>query len=392
MKSDKIVVFGAGKIGRSFIGQIFNRIGYEVVFVDINEDLIDLINQKREYRVIIKDGDKSETLNIRNVRGVSLKDVKGVVTELLDTRIVSLSVGQHGLKSAVPIIAEALLTRREIRVDTPLDIIIAENMRDADRFLSDQLKTYLPDDYPFDSLVGLVETSIGKMVPIMTQKDIDEDPLQVFAEPFNTLIVAKNGFRNKVPDSPFIAAKENIKAWVDKKLFIHNMGHATVAYLGFKKHPDARYLYEVLNDAQLLDEVKKTMMQSAEILQSLYPNEFTIHQLEEHVDDLIYRFRNISLGDTIFRVGCDLHRKLGPEDRIVAPIRAAIKMGKPFDLILKTLYAGMSFKAKDEKGNHFPDDILFFEEVKKGQTHILSSVCKLPDLNGKDIIVNIFTA
>ena len=88
MKSDKIVVFGAGKIGRSFIGQIFNRIGYEVVFVDINEDLIDLINQKREYRVIIKDGDKSETLNIRNVRGVSLKDVKGVVTELLDTRIV----------------------------------------------------------------------------------------------------------------------------------------------------------------------------------------------------------------------------------------------------------------------------------------------------------------
>jgi mannitol-1-phosphate 5-dehydrogenase len=114
--------------------------------------------------------------------------------------------------------------------------------------------------------------------------------------------------------------------------------------------------------------------------------------LEEHVDDLIYRFRNISLGDTIFRVGCDLYRKLGPEDRIVAPIRAAIKMGKPFDLILKTLYAGMSFKAKDEKGNHFPDDILFFEEVKKGQTHILSSVCKLPDLNGKDIIVNIFTA
>lgn len=44
------------------------------------------------------------------MRGVSLKDVKGVVTELLDTRVVSLSVGQHGLKSAVTIIAEAFNT------------------------------------------------------------------------------------------------------------------------------------------------------------------------------------------------------------------------------------------------------------------------------------------
>ncbi|MBA7563374.1 Mannitol-1-phosphate 5-dehydrogenase [subsurface metagenome] len=35
----KMIQFGAGNIGRSFIGQLFSRSGYEVVFVDINKKL-----------------------------------------------------------------------------------------------------------------------------------------------------------------------------------------------------------------------------------------------------------------------------------------------------------------------------------------------------------------
>ncbi|MEL7598834.1 MAG: hypothetical protein AAGU18_01885 [Proteiniphilum sp.] len=379
MKNKKIIVFGAGKIGRSFIGQVFNRSGYEVVFVDISRELINLINKRREYSIIIMDGDKKETLPIRNVRGIYLDDEESVVAELKDTGIISLSVGQQGLKGAIPVIAKSLIARRENYGDLPLDIIIAENMRNADEFLRDELKKYLPLDYPFDKLVGLVETSIGKMVPIMTRKDIDEDPLQIFAEPYNSLIVAKNGFKNLIPDSPFLAPKDNIKAWVDRKLFIHNMGHATVAYLGFESYPDAKYIYEVLEDHTIFKNVRKTMLQSADILQALYPEEFTHKDLEDHIDDLLHRFRNKGLGDTIFRVGCDLYRKLGPEDRLVAPIRAALRIGKPYYLILHALKAGIAFKAKDENGNYLPSDLKFFEEAKKGYKHIIKNVCKLPE-------------
>lgn len=379
MKNEKIIVFGAGKIGRSFIGQVFNRSGYEVVFVDISRRLIDLINQRKEYSIIIMDGDKKETLAIHNIRGIYLDDEESIVAEIKDTGIVSLSVGQQGLKAAIPVIAKSLIARRENYGDLPLDIIIAENMRNADEFLRDELKKYLPVNYPFDKLVGLVETSIGKMVPIMTQKDINEDPLQIFAEPYNSLIVAKNGFRNPIPDSPFLAPKDNIKAWVDRKLFIHNMGHATVAYLGFETYPDAIYIYEVLENRKIFKKVRKTMLQSADILQALYPEEFTHQQLKDQIDNLLHRFRNRSLGDTIFRVGCDLFRKLGPEDRLVAPIRAALRVGKPYNLILHVLKAGIVFKAKDENGNYFPSDLQFFEEAKKGYIHIIRHVCKLPE-------------
>jgi mannitol-1-phosphate 5-dehydrogenase len=90
----------------------------------------------------------------------------------------------------------------------PLDIIIAENMRNAGQYISSGLTQLLPSGYPFNKLVGLVETSIGKMVPIMSQKDFEQDPLQVFAEPYNTLIVGKIGFKNPLPDIGFLAPKE----------------------------------------------------------------------------------------------------------------------------------------------------------------------------------------
>lgn len=378
MNSKKIVVIGAGKIGRSFIGQVFSRSGYEVVFVDINKVLIDLINREKAYRVIVKDHDKEEVLLIEHIKGVALEDVVSTTAELKDAGIVSLSVGQQGLQTAIPIIARALLARRKDYGDLPLDIIIAENMRNADIFIGEELKRYLPDDYPLHELVGLVETSIGKMVPIMTREDIGEDPLQVFAEPYNSLIVAKNSFLNPIPDIPFLAPKENIKAWVDRKLFIHNLGHATAAYLGYQAHPDALYISEVLDDKKLLMDVRQTMLQAADILQALYPDEFTQKQLEEHIDDLLYRFRNRNLGDTLFRVGCDLQRKLGPEDRLTAPLRAALKLKKPYYLILNAIEAAISFRGKDQNGNYYPSDELFFEEAKKGKLHIIEQVCQLP--------------
>jgi mannitol-1-phosphate 5-dehydrogenase len=373
----KLVLFGAGRIGRSFIGQLFSHAGFEVVFIDINEKLITELNLRGQYKVIIKNDDGDEVLYIKNVRGISLNHSARVINELAGADIAALSVGQQGLPTTFPLIAKALLMRREQLGDKPLDFIIAENMRNADKYLQTELSYLLTANYPFEELVGLVETSIGKMVPIMLQNDLDEDPLQVFAEPYNTLIVAKNGFKNPIPVVDNMEPKVNIKAWVDRKLFIHNLGHATAAYLGFLKHPQAIYIYEVLNDPEIFAGTRSVMLQSADILMSLYPGEFTFDQIETHIDDLLRRFRNKALGDTVFRVGCDLYRKLSPEDRMAAPIKAAISLNKPYNLILNALLSAVSFRAEDEYGKYFQADEAFFTESSKGINHILKTICKL---------------
>jgi mannitol-1-phosphate 5-dehydrogenase len=373
----KIVVFGAGKIGRSFIGQLFSRSGFEVVFVDLSGTLMEAINRQRAYRVVIKSEEGEEVLQIGNVRGVPLADQEKVSMELATAGIASFSVGQQGLPGLVPLVAGALVKRREQWGEVPLDFIIAENMRHADRYLADELRKHLPEEYPLEILVGLVETSIGKMVPIMTQKDLEEDPLQVFAEPYNTLIVSRNGFRNPIPPVEQLAPKENIKAWVDRKLFIHNLGHATAAYLGYRKHPGATYMFEVLGDPEIETQTRATMMQSAQVLLSLYPEEFTHQALADHIDDLLHRFRNRALGDTLYRVGSDLYRKLGPSDRMVTPIRTALKTGNPYDLILEALMAAFTFRATDENGRRLPSDEAFLIQAEKGTGQVLREICGL---------------
>ena len=238
---NKLILFGAGKIGRSFIGQLFSRGGYEVVFVDVFKPVIDELNSRHSYRVVVKDDIESEIV-VQNVRGVFAGDQEAVIGEIATARLVAVSVGLHGLKSIIPLIAKGLIARYQSPQATPLDIIIAENLRNAAEFMNNELKKYLPEDYPIEQRVGLIETSIGKMVPIMLKKEMEADILQVFAEPYNTLILDKKGFKNPIPAIEGLAPKENMKAWVDRKLFIHNLGHATTAYLGYPR-PSAIHLF-----------------------------------------------------------------------------------------------------------------------------------------------------
>lgn len=383
--TDKIVVFGAGKIGRSFIGQLFSRGGFEVVFIDLHKPLIDELNRRHNYNVIIKSENES-VINIKNVRGVFGGNEVEVENELSSARIVAVSVGLNGLRSIIPFIAKGVLKRFENLSALPLDIIIAENLRNAAEYMAEELQALLPETFPFYEKVGLIETSIGKMVPIMLKKDIETDILQVFAEPYNTLILDKLAFKNPIPQIQGLAPKENMKAWVDRKLFIHNLGHATAAYLGFLEYPTSTFLYEVLSDGQLKDRVRSTMLQAANILLRKYPNEFTIESLTEHVDDLLKRFQCKALGDTLFRVGCDLQRKLGAEDRLAGAIHVAREFKLQYGLILKAIVCGCHFNATDEMGNKLTADLDFNAIYANGIKSVLVAICGFDEIVDSDII------
>lgn len=383
---NKLVLFGAGKIGRSFIGQLFSRGGYEVVFIDIYKPVIDELNLRHNYNMVIK-GNVESVINIQNVRGVFAGDVVKVTEEIASARIVAVSVGLNGLKSTIQLIAKGLIKRFENTEASPLDIIIAENLRNAAEFMSLQLQEHLPEGYPLEERVGLIETSIGKMVPIMLKNDMEADVLQVFAESYNTLILDKLAFKNPIPLIEGLAPKKNMKAWVDRKLFIHNLGHATAAYLGFLAHPSCNYLYEVLSDYQLKEKVRNTMLQAANILLMKYPDEFTLESLTEHVDDLLIRFQNKTLGDTLFRVGCDLSRKLGAEDRLAGAIHEARIFKLPSNLILYSLVCGCHFNATDESGRTLQSDREFMAIYAKGIKTVLTSVCGFDEIDDSEVIL-----
>ena len=371
----KLVQFGAGNIGRSFIAQLFSKAGWEVVFIDIDDKIINELNKKGEYVVEIKDK-ISKTITVKNVRGINAKNFDRVVEEIATADILATAVGKKALINIIKPIAFGLLKRHEILKDKPLDIIICENMKDTASFFEKSLKEFLPEDYPFNKLVGLVETSIGKMVPIMSEKVREKDLLLVYAEAYNTLIVDKKGFKGQIPDIPEIEAKDNMKAWVDRKLFIHNLGHAVLAYISFACKKEYTYVWEAIEDRELYNITKSAMWESGNALILEYPDDFNKENIQAHIEDLLERFRNRSLGDTIYRVGRDLYRKLSPDDRLIGAVRLCGKHHVFPSFILLGIASAFFFKAKDENGKMFDNDAKFFQELdSKGLKRMIGDVC-----------------
>ncbi len=379
MYRKKMLQFGAGNIGRSFIGQLFSRSGYAVVFVDINKELVKELNKKRAYKLVIKRNELSdEIILIENIRAIDSFDKEAVIREIVDADIIATAVGKHALPQIVPVIAQGLQLRYKKRGKNPLDIIIAENLRNAADYLRKELKIYLPREYPFDELVGLIESSIGKMVPLMKEEDKKRDLVWIYAEPYNTLIVDKKGFKNPLPQVRDLWAVENIKAYVDRKLFIHNLGHSASAYFGYRYDSEMTFIYEALEVSEIYKTVRECMKQSAVALNRAYPRDLTLQDLQNHIDDLLFRFQNKSLGDTIFRVGRDLYRKLDKNERLVGPMLLAQKQSTPYNKIKRAFCTALDFKAKDEKGEMYPPDkVLFKREYPGGLENILKSVCHL---------------
>ncbi|HOV69814.1 MAG TPA: mannitol dehydrogenase, partial [Clostridia bacterium] len=310
----KFVQYGAGNIGRGFIGQIFSKAGYEVVFVDVNMEVVDKLNQDRRYPVKIVSAENIREEIIENVRAVDGRDADRVAQEIADADMMATAVGVNILPRIVPVIAEGLRRRHEAGRGG-LDIIICENMIDADKMMRKLLIEALPEELAgkINRLVGLVEASIGRMVPVMTTEMQQGNILRVVVEEYDLLPVDKDAFINPIPPVPNLRPFSPFEFYIRRKLFIHNLGHAVCAYLGYLK--GYSLLCKAVNEESVRGIAYRAMQESAQALSIKYSVDKA--ELDEHIDDLLYRFANPHLGDTTERVGKDTIRKLSPNDRLV---------------------------------------------------------------------------
>src|SRR6056297_3344226 len=161
METKRICIFGAGNIGRSFIGRVFSEAGYEVVFLDVNRAVIDALNCRGSYDVVEKSDEFGERRStVAPVRGVYATDTAAVRSELAEVTIAATAVGGSALPHVIDAIGTTLADRRE-----PLDLIMAENIHGAAGVARERFRRAGISDATLRRTVGLVETSIGKMVP-----------------------------------------------------------------------------------------------------------------------------------------------------------------------------------------------------------------------------------
>jgi len=384
----KIVIFGAGNIGRSLVGYLFSRAGYEVVFIDIDDRLVKALNEKRKYRIEIR-GDNPETIWVENVSAIHGRDVEKIAEEIASADILATAVGANNLKHIYGNIAKGLIKRLKMGKG-PIDILICENLRDSSKIFREGLKKHLPADYPLDTMVGLVETCTGKMVPIMTEEQRRKDPLLILAEAYSKLIVDKKAFKGELPKVDGIEFVDNIKAYIDRKLFVHNLAHASTAYLAYITDPNMKYVWEALSRDDIRWAVKSAMWESGNALIKEYPKEFNRENMTKYIEDLIPRIANKALGDTLYRLGRDIQRKISRNDRLVGALLLDFKHHIPAPSTTLNIAAAILYRGRDEKGRLYDRDEVFVKEIyPRGIDYILTNVCGLDPEKERELIKEI---
>ena len=320
----KAVVYGGGNIGRGFIGMLFSMSGYEVTFIDVAQPVIDGLNRDGRYPVRIVSNEGHEDIEVEHVRAVNGNDREAAAEAIAEADVMATAVGVNVLKFIVPNLAEGI-RRRRARQGGPLNIIICENLVDANKVLEKLLKAELTKEEAawLDENIGLVEASIGRMVPVQTEEMKAGNPLRVCVERYGFLPVDKAAFRGEIPEIKNMVPYEPFDYYIRRKLYVHNMGHAVCAYLGLYTHRE--YIYEAIEDSCIQNIVQNAMLESALALSKAY--QMPVELLVRHFQDLLSRFKNQALKDTCARVGGDPKRKLSHTDRLIGSSLLCLEHG-----------------------------------------------------------------
>src|SRR5690554_1513808 len=142
----KAVHFGAGNIGRGFIGLLLHHAGYHTTFIDVNKEIIDAINQEKKYRVILADQNQQEHV-VSNISGIISSEEPAKVSDAItEADIVTTAVGPNVLPLIAKNIADGLVQRFS-KSNHPINIIACENMIGGSTLLKEKVLEYIPEDH-----------------------------------------------------------------------------------------------------------------------------------------------------------------------------------------------------------------------------------------------------
>jgi mannitol-1-phosphate 5-dehydrogenase len=333
--SGTAVHFGAGNIGRGFVGLILHRAGYEVVFADVVDELIDGLKRTPSYRVK-EVGLESREEVVDNYRAVnSRRDEPAVVDEIASADIVTTAVGPTVLRFIAPVIAAGL--RKRPGGAAPVAVMACENAVNATDVLAGHIREQVPDaEWPaVTARTVFANTAVDRIVPAQS----GQDGLDVTVETYFEWAIERPPFGGQEPSIPDATWVDNLAPYIERKLFTVNTGHATTAYHGFAR--GISKLSDALADDAVRTAVEGVLAETKQLLVAKHG--FPAEAQQAYVDKILQRFANPYLPDTVDRVGRQPLRKLSRSERLIGPAAELAERGIQPQYLLATVDAALSF-------------------------------------------------
>ncbi|NTZ19834.1 mannitol-1-phosphate 5-dehydrogenase [Paenibacillus sp. JMULE4] len=331
----RAVHFGAGNIGRGFIGLLLSRSGYEVCFVDVNDTLVSLLQQRGEYTVALAN-EAQEAAVVRGVTAINGKDLERVAEAVANADLVTTAVGVAILKHIAEGIAKGI-EQRLSRSNAPLHIIACENAIGGSTQLKEHVYSHLSGEMrsKADQYTAFPDAAVDRIVPIQHH----EDPLHVTVEPFYEWVVDRSGMIEGFTEIQGVHYVDELTPYIERKLFTVNTGHCCAAYLGYLQ--GFQTIQEAMADQGITAQVRQVLEETGELLVKKYA--FDPQEHKNYIHKILDRFRNPYLTDEVIRVGRSPIRKLSPNDRLVRPALQAFELGMTPNHLAQAMAAALLF-------------------------------------------------
>lgn len=331
----KALHFGAGNIGRGFIGLLLSESGYDVVFSDVNETVVRALQERGSYEVKIAD-ESEQRISVHNVSAIDGRNPAVVAEEVASAELITTAVGVTTLKHIAPGIASGIKLRIE-RGGPKLHIIACENAIGASTQLKEHVMNLLSvqEQETAASLIAFPDSAVDRIVPLQYH----EDPLEVTVEPFYEWVIDRQQMFSDAHEISGVHYVDDLIPYIERKLFTVNTGHCSTAYAGY--HKGYSTILEAVKDEEVINLVYGALQETGSMLVEAYG--FKEEEHKEYIRKIMDRFRNPYLSDEIVRVGRSPIRKLSPEDRLVRPALKAWEQGGVTEHLAKVMALALKF-------------------------------------------------
>ena len=375
----KAVHFGAGNIGRGFIGEILFENGFEIAFVDVNETIIDALNERGSYEIeIAEEGQRH--IAVSGVRGINNRLHPEVVVEAIsEADLVTTAIGPNILPFIASLVAQGIEARQAAGNQAPLDVLACENMIGGSEFLYEEVKKHLSEaGLAFaQEHIGFPNAAVDRIVPAQSH----EDPLFVVVEPFNEWVVETRGMKNPDLVLDKVHYEAELEPFIERKLFSVNSGNATSAYTG--AYYGAQTILEALQNVTVKNNVEAVLAEIRSLLIAKWG--FDEQALVDYHKVIISRFENPFIVDDVARVARTPIRKLGYDERFIRPIRELKERGLSYQYLLQTVAYVFSYQDETDEQSVQLQALL----AEKSLEEVVKEVTGLSD---QDLIAEIVSA
>jgi D-arabinose 5-phosphate isomerase GutQ/mannitol-1-phosphate/altronate dehydrogenase len=357
---NEIILFGMGSIGLAYLGNILTECGKNIIFIERDENKVnELKGSNCSYQLqFCEETCKNETKSIKGVSVFKNTEIADIAALALRINTIFVAVGINNLDSLISTIAYITMRRYAYRIYTPLNVVFNENFplvkNPLDEF-NHKVLEYIDEPYIksyFNEYIGIVPAIDEAVVPNIENLS---NPIKVEAN-FSSLFIDKTKWKSNHNDPIFefnnskhIIFSDNFYPLHMRKLWIHNMAHSLIGFLGYF-HGHVR-IVDALNDTKVLKIAEKAIDDIAtEVYRRWKYDDYKTK--EEYIKWRIKQYMNSNLNDTIDRVCRDPIRKLKKYDRLIGPLNYIWKYRDPTNnnsaSILIGIIAAMEY-AKEKK-------------------------------------------